>query len=82
MTTTCITGTVKNLPRRKSGKILSDDMRQFIDDEMGKDDEVTSTKLKEMIEGKWTQVKVSLATIKQERQQLGWRPLGHITVNC
>jgi len=66
---------VNDLPKRKRGKILTNEMQQFIEDEMQKGDECTSAKLKEMIEEKWTQVKVSKTTIKQERRQLGWAPL-------
>jgi len=55
---------VEDLPRRKRGRILTDEMRQFIDDEMKKNDELTSNKLKQLIEGKWTHVKVSSSTIK------------------
>jgi len=63
---------VEDLPRRKRGRILTDEMRQFIDDEMKKNDELTSNKLKELIEGKWTHVKVSRSTIKREKRKLGW----------
>jgi len=43
---------VNDLPRQKHKSILTDEMRQFIDDHMKSNDELTSTKLKEMIEEK------------------------------
>ena len=63
---------MNDLPRQKRGSILTDEMRQFIDDQMKNDDELTSTKLKEMIEEKWPQVKVSTTTIKREKRKLNW----------
>ena len=52
--------------------MLSDEMREFIDDQLQRDDELTSTKLKEMIEEKWSDIVVSKTTIKRERRKLGW----------
>ena len=65
-------GTIKDLPRRKRSCILSQGMRQFIDEEMQKNDELTSTKIKEMFAEKWPDIVVSTTTIKRERRQLGW----------
>ena len=65
-------GIVKDLPRRKRPRILSQQMRQFIDEELQKNDELTSTRIKEMLAEKWPDVVVSTTTIKRERQQLGW----------
>ena len=60
-------GTIKDLPRRKRSCILSQGMRQFIDEEMQKNDELTSTKIKEMFTEKWPDIVVSTTTIKRER---------------
>ena len=51
---------------------MSDEIRKFIDDQLRIDDELTSTKLKKMIEERWTEVDVSTTTIKRERRRLGW----------
>lgn len=65
-------GIIKDLPRRKKLPILSQQMRQFIDEELQKNDELTSTKIKEMLAEKWPDIVVSTTTIKRERRQLGW----------
>ena len=61
-----------DLPRQKRRRILTNEMLQFIEAEMRNDDELTSTKLKEKLEDKWKDVKVSKTTIKRERRNLGW----------
>lgn len=65
-------GIIKDLPQRKRSCILSEEMRRFIDEEIQKNDELTSTKIKEMLAEKWPDVIISKTTIKRERQQLGW----------
>ena len=65
-------GVINDLPRRKRSRILSQQMRQFIDEELRKDDELTSTRIKEMLTEKWPDIVVSTTTIKRERRQLGW----------
>ena len=65
-------GTVHDLPRSKRCSILTDEMRQFIDDQMKADDELTSTNLKDLIEDKWTHLTVSTSTIKREKRKLDW----------
>ena len=65
-------GIIKDLPRRKRSCILSKGMRQFIDEELQKNDELTSTKIKEMLAERWPDVVISTTTIKRERRQLGW----------
>jgi len=63
---------VEDLPRKKQNTILTDEIRQYIDNEMKKDDELTSTTLKEMIEAKWQQVTVSTSTIRREKCKMDW----------
>jgi len=63
---------VDDLPRKKRKTMLNDEIRKYIDNEMRKDDELTSTKLKELIEAKWPQVTVSTSTIKREKRKLDW----------
>ena len=65
-------GTVHDLPKRKRPRILSDAMRDFIDEQLKENDELTSRNLKELLQERWPEVKVSLTTIKRERRQLGW----------
>ena len=65
-------GAIKDLHRWKRSCILSEEMRRFIDEELQKNDELTSTKIKEMLGEKWPDVIVSKTTIKRERRQLGW----------
>ena len=65
-------GVINDLPRRKRSRILSQQMRQFIDEELRKDDELTSTRIKEMLTEKWPDIVVSTTTIIRERRQLGW----------
>ena len=60
-------GVINDLPRRKRLRILSQQMRQFIDEELHKDDELTSTRIKEMLTEKWPDIVVSTTTIKRER---------------
>ena len=61
-----------DLPRCKRDTILTDEIRKFIDNEMKNDDELTSTRLKELIEEKWPQITVSTSTIKREKRKLDW----------
>ena len=65
-------GVIRDLPRRKRSCILSEEMRQFIDEELQKNDELTSTKIKEMLGEKWPDIIISKTTIKRERRLLGW----------
>lgn len=64
-------GVINDLSRRKRSHILSQQMRQFIDEELRKDDELILTRIKEMLTEKWPDIVVS-TTIKRERRQLGW----------
>ena len=43
-------GIIKDLPRRKQLCILSEKMRRFINEELQKNDELTSTKIKRCLE--------------------------------
>ena len=65
-------GVIRDLPRWKRSCILSEEMRQFIDEELQKNDELTSTKIKEMLGEKWPDIIISKTTIKRERRLLGW----------
>ena len=69
---TFLSGTIKDLVRKKRPSILSDEVRTFIDDQLTMNDELTSTKLQWLIEEKWPAIHSSTTTIKRERRRLGW----------
>ena len=63
---------VKDLPRRKKARILTDDMKMFIEEELQKNNELTSTAIKASLIRKWLDLRVSAATIKRVRREMGW----------
>ena len=44
----------------------------FVDDALAKDDEITCTQLHKQLHEKYSEVKVSLATVKRTKKDLGW----------
>jgi len=66
------TGSVNDLSRHKRQRILTEEMRQFINNKLMKNDKLNSTKLKDMLTERWTDPVVSTTTIKRERRNLGW----------
>ena len=62
---------VHDLPRG-SRKKLTVEHYCFIDDLLAKDDEITCTQLHQQLHDKFPQVKVSLATVKRAKKDLGW----------
>ena len=65
-------GTYKDLARRKRGKKLSQAMVDFMNEKLTEDDELTSTKLRELLLENWPELTVSLGTIKRYRRVEGW----------
>lgn len=65
-------GVVKDLPRRKKASILTEEMKMFIEEELTKNDELTSTAIKASMIQKWPDLRVSTSTIKRVRHQIGW----------
>ena len=65
-------GTVKDLPRRKRCCILTSEMKSFIEQELQKNDELTSTSINALLLRKWPDLKVSNSTIKRARREMGW----------
>ena len=65
-------GVVKDLPRRKKGSILTEEMKIFIEEELTKNDELTSTAIKASMIQKWPDLRVSTSTIKRVRYKMGW----------
>ena len=65
-------GVVKDLPKRKKARILMDEMKKFIEEELEKNDELTSTAIKASLIRKWPDLRVSIPTIKRVRREMGW----------
>jgi len=47
-------------------------MKAFIEEELQKNDELTSTNIKRLLLERWPDVEVSTSTIKCVRWQMGW----------
>ena len=67
-----LNGSVKDLPRRKTPQILTQEMKTFIEEQYKKNDELTSTAVKSLLLIKWPDVQVSTSTIKRVRRKMGW----------
>ena len=65
-------GIVKDLPRRKKARILTGEMKKFFEEELQKNDELTSTSIKASLIQKWPNLRVSASTIKRVRRDKGW----------
>ena len=63
----CLKEVIKDLPRRKKTRILMEEMRVFIEEELKKNDELTSTANNALLVRKWLDLKVSATTIKRVR---------------
>ena len=65
-------GVVKDLPRRKKDRILTEEMKVFIEEELKKNDELTATAINASLRRNWPNLKVSASTIKRVRRNMGW----------
>ena len=65
-------GTYVDLPRRAQPKNISPEMYFIIEDELVKNDELTSPQLKRILTNKYPSLEVSLPMIRRARQDLGW----------
>lgn len=65
-------GVVIDLPKRKKARILTEQMKQFIEEELQKNDELTSTAIKASLIRKWPDLRVSAPTVKRVRREMGW----------
>lgn len=65
-------GTVRDLPRRKRAAIITEEMRAFIEEELQRNDKLTSTSIKRLLVERWPYIEVSTATIKRVWRKLGW----------
>ena len=68
----CLKGVVKDLPRRKKARILTDEMKKYIEEELQKNDELTSTAINMALIRKWPDLRVSASTIKRVRREMDW----------
>ena len=57
-------GVIKDLPRRKKARILTEEVKLFIEEEFKKNDELTSTAMYASLRTKWPDLTVSASTIK------------------
>jgi len=64
--------TVLDLPRRKRERIITEQMKALMEDELNKNDELTSTGIKTLLSQKWPGLQVSLSIIKRVRKNMGW----------
>ena len=60
-------GVVRDLPRRKKAWILSKEMEAFIEEELKRNDKLTSTAINASLVRKWPNLRVSASTIKRVR---------------
>ena len=65
-------GCIRDLPRRKRQRKITDEMRKAINEMMEADDELTSTKLRSQLVEKHPTLKVSLNTLKRACKENGW----------
>ena len=65
-------GVVKDLPSCKKDSILTEEMKMFMEEELTKNDELTSTAIKASMIQKWPDLRVSTSTIKRVRYKMGW----------
>jgi len=65
-----ITGSVANLPRSGRPKKLSEEAKAFIDQQMQKNDEMTSRQIQKKLE-KYG-ISVCSATVRRTRKKLAW----------
>ena len=65
-----LTGCVANLPRSGRPRKLSVEARAFIDQQMRKNDEMTSAKIQKKLAKR--RIRVSSSTVRRSRKQQGW----------
>lgn len=65
-------GMIADLPKRKRARALTQEMITAIDEELRKNDELTSTRIRAFLLLKWPDVRVSIPTIKRVRKEIGW----------
>ena len=69
----CTRSVVDRKRKLSTPKILQSEHLRFIDEAMAEDDELTARRLRDMLEEKWPELKVSISTVKRVRKyELGW----------
>ena len=66
------TGSVADLLRAARPTKLSKEQYRFIDEAMTSNDELTARRMRQMLEDRWPETKVSISTVKRARKHLGW----------
>lgn len=61
-----------DLPRGAPAKKITTEMLHVMEEELSKNDELTATQLLSVLKERHPTLNVSLATIKRERNRLGW----------
>ena len=64
--------TIADLSRHRRPRKLTDEMRQVIEEELTNNDEITSTGIRSLLLSRWPDLRVSVATIKRTRREMGW----------
>ena len=64
--------TIVDLPHQRRRRIITDEMRAFIELEMANNDKLTSRRMKTLLCKKWPDLHVSISTIKRTRKDMGW----------
>ena len=65
-------GIIVDLPRRRKQRKITEEMMEFIEQEMRKNDELTSTGIKALLLEKWPHLQVSIPTIKWVGKEMDW----------
>ena len=68
----CEKETIVDLPHQRRRRVITDEMRAFIEQEMAKNDELTSRRMKTLLSEKWPDLHISIPTIKRVRKDMGW----------
>ena len=63
---------IVDLPHQRRRRIFTDEMRISVEQEMAKNDELTSQRMKTLLCEKWPELRVSIPTIKRTRKVMGW----------
>ena len=63
---------IADLPRQRRPRKLNEEMRLLIEQELNKNDELTSTGIRSLLPSRWPDLRVSVATIKRTRRKMGW----------
>ena len=65
-------GTTADLPRQRRPRKITEEMRVLIEQELTNNDELTSTGIRSLLMSRWPDLRVSVATIKRTRKEMGW----------